>query len=205
MKKLVNLDEVKPNPDNPRTVQNEKYKKLVKSIKEFPEMLEKRSLVVDENMMVLGGNQRLKACKDAGLEKVWVDIAEGWTDDQKEEFIIKDNVSFGEWDWSMLTNASWDKLIAWGVEIDYNQSPEATEEIKQTTELIDEMGIKFSEHHDYIVILFEDQNDWIKASTLFDLQKIPTSLSPKTKKIGLGRVISAEQLFKTLESEKGNN
>jgi ParB-like chromosome segregation protein Spo0J len=81
-------------------------------------MLEKRPIVVDENMVVLGGNMRLKACKSAGLFEVWVDIAQGWTDAEKREFIIKDNIGFGEWDWDILANA-WDtkQLIDWGMDL----------------------------------------------------------------------------------------
>ena len=118
MKKLVNIAAVKENPDNPRFIKDSKFKKLVKSIKAFPEMLEKRPIVVDEQMVVLGGNMRLKACKAAGLFEVWVDIAENWTDKQKEKFIINDNVSFGEWDWDMLAN-NWDtkELIDWGLDL----------------------------------------------------------------------------------------
>ena len=81
-------------------------------------MLEKRPIVVDENMIVLGGNMRLKACKSAGLFEVWIDIAQGWTEEQKQEFIVKDNVGFGEWDWDILAN-EWDvqKLVEWGVDL----------------------------------------------------------------------------------------
>ena len=81
-------------------------------------MLEKRPIVVDENLVVLGGNMRLKACKAAGLFEVWIDIAYNWTDQQKREFIIKDNVGFGEWDWDILANA-WDEtqLIQWGLDL----------------------------------------------------------------------------------------
>jgi len=92
MKKLVNIASVKENPKNPRFIKDFKFKKLVKSIKSFPEMLEKRPIVVDENMIVLGGNMRLKACKSAGLFEVWIDVATGWTNEQKKEFIIKYNV-----------------------------------------------------------------------------------------------------------------
>ena len=79
MKQQVKLYKIKGNPKNPRIIKNDKFKKLVKSIKEFPQMLEKRPIVVDEDLMVLGGNMRLKASKDAGLKEVWIDIAEGWT------------------------------------------------------------------------------------------------------------------------------
>ena len=95
MKHLIKLNEIKPNKDNPRIIKDVKFKKLVKSIKDFPEMLELRPIVVDENLMVLGGNMRTKACKEAGLTEVWVDVAKGLTTQQKEEFIIKDNSWIG--------------------------------------------------------------------------------------------------------------
>jgi DNA modification methylase len=126
------LPQVKENPDNPRFIKDSKFKKLVQSIKAFPEMLEKRPIVVDEDMVVLGGNMRLKACKSAGLFEVWVDIAEGWSQEQKEEFIIKDNVGFGEWDWDILAN-EWDVnlLDEWGLDLPPmfdDPEPEATED-----------------------------------------------------------------------------
>jgi len=118
MKQKVNIASVKENPDNPRFIKDSKFKKLVKSIKAFPEMLEKRPIVVDEDMVVLGGNMRLKACKSAGLFEVWIDIAEGWTEEQKREFIVKDNVGFGEWDWDILAN-EWDvdQVKDWGLDL----------------------------------------------------------------------------------------
>lgn len=118
MIKKVNIKEIKENPNNPRYVVDSKFKKLVKSIKEFPEMLEKRPIVVDENMIVLGGNMRLKACKSAGLFEVYIHQAMGWTEEQKQEFIIKDNVGFGDWDWDILAN-EWDvkELNDWGLHL----------------------------------------------------------------------------------------
>ena len=138
MKKLVNIAEVKENPSNPRFIKDSKFKKLVKSIKAFPEMLEKRPIVVDEDMVVLGGNMRLKACKSAGLFEVWVDIAEGWSQEQKDEFIIKDNVGFGDWDWDILAN-EWDveALDDWGLDLPPmfdDPEPEATEDYYEEPE-----------------------------------------------------------------------
>ena len=97
-------------------------------IQEFPEMLEKRPIVVDEDMMVLGGNMRLKASKEAGLKEVWIDIAEGWTQEQKDEFIVKDNVGFGEWEWDMLAN-DWNSsiLAEWGVDVWQNEDDKETD------------------------------------------------------------------------------
>jgi len=114
----VKISEVKTNPKNPRLIKDDKFKKLVKSIQEFPEMLELRPIVVDENNIVLGGNMRLKACKEAGLKEVFIVKAEGLTELQKDEFIVKDNVGFGEWDWDMLAN-EWDveKIQDWGLDL----------------------------------------------------------------------------------------
>jgi len=114
----VNVNEVKTNPKNPRLIKDDKFRKLVKSIQEFPQMLELRPIVVDENNIVLGGNMRLKACKEAGLKEVYIVKADNLTELQKDEFIVKDNVGFGEWDWDMLAN-EWDtdKLDEWGLDL----------------------------------------------------------------------------------------
>ena len=114
----VKISEVKTNPKNPRLIKDDKFRKLVKSIQEFPEMLELRPIVVDENNIVLGGNMRLKACKEAGLKEVYIVKADNLTELQKDEFIVKDNVGFGEWDWDMLAN-EWDteKLDEWGLDL----------------------------------------------------------------------------------------
>ena len=124
----VKITEIKTNPKNPRLIKDDKFRKLVKSIEEFPQMLELRPIVVDENNIVLGGNMRLKACKEAGLKEVFIVSAENLTEQQKDEFIVKDNVGFGEWDWDMLAN-EWDAelLNDWGLfvpemptEVDYS-------------------------------------------------------------------------------------
>jgi DNA modification methylase len=114
----VKISEIKKNPNNPRTIKDEKFAKLVKSVKDFPEMLRLRPIVVNEDMVVLGGNMRLKACKEAGLKVVPIIKASDLTEDKQREFIIKDNVGFGEWDWEMLAN-EWEneKLEEWGVEL----------------------------------------------------------------------------------------
>ena len=127
MKQQVKISKVKGNPSNPRIIKNDKFKKLVKSIQEFPEMLKLRPIVVDEDFMVLGGNMRLKASKDAGLSEVWIDIAEGLTEEQKKEFIVKDNVGFGEWEWDMLAN-EWDsiELAEWGLDVWENEDDKQT-------------------------------------------------------------------------------
>tara|TARA_R100001594_G_scaffold31677_2_gene59059 strand:- start:3285 stop:4016 length:732 start_codon:yes stop_codon:yes gene_type:complete len=122
MKKQIKLYKIKGNSNNPRLIKDDKFKKLVKSIQEFPEMLKLRPIVVDEDMMVLGGNMRLKASKEAGFKEVWIEVAEGLTEEQKKEFIVKDNVGFGEWEWDMLAN-EWDsvQLAEWGLDVWQNE------------------------------------------------------------------------------------
>lgn len=117
MMQKVKITEVKTNPNNPRLIKDDKFKKLVKSIKEFPQMLELRPIVVNDDMVVLGGNMRLKACKEAGLKEVPIIKASDLTDEQQKEFIVKDNVGFGEWDWDVLAN-EWDsvQLEDWGID-----------------------------------------------------------------------------------------
>ena len=115
--KEVKINSVKANKDNPRIIKDDKFRKLVKSIEEFPEMLKLRPIVVNNDMVVLGGNMRLKACKEAGLKNVHIIKAEDLTEEQQKQFIVKDNVGFGEWDWDILAN-EWDseKLEDWGLD-----------------------------------------------------------------------------------------
>ena len=157
MKQQVKISKVKGNPDNPRIIKNDKFKKLVKSIQEFPEMLKLRPIVVDEDFMVLGGNMRLKASKDAGLKEVWIDIAEGLTEEQKKEFIVKDNVGFGEWEWDMLAN-EWDsvQLAEWGLDVWQNE-----DDVEDIEEVID---------------FNEDVNFIIKCENLKELEELKDKL-----------------------------
>ena len=117
MEKL-NIAAINPNEENPRFITDAKFKKLVKSIKDFPEMLEARPLVIDEDNVVLGGNMRLKALKAAGVFEIPVKRVEGWTAKQKKEFIIKDNLGYGEWDWELVANI-WEveEIAEWGLDI----------------------------------------------------------------------------------------
>jgi DNA modification methylase len=114
----MRIEEIRPNPSNPRYIKDDKFKKLVDSIKAFPQMLELRPLVIDENNIVLGGNLRLRDCIEAGLTDVPVTQVMNFTKDQKEEFIIKDNSSYGAWDWDVLANEWDDKpLEDWGLDL----------------------------------------------------------------------------------------
>ena len=141
--RVVKIGEVKPNPDNPRLIKDDKFKKLVASIQSFPQMLEIRPIVVNDQMIVLGGNMRLKACKEAGLKTVTIIDASDLTEEQQREFVIKDNVGFGEWDWNDLAN-NWDpeQLMDWGLDIP-DFKPLEVEAVEDDYEIPDEIKSDF--------------------------------------------------------------
>jgi ParB-like chromosome segregation protein Spo0J len=113
----VSISKVIVNPDNPRIIKDYKFSKLVKSIREFPQMLKLRPIVVNDKNIILGGNMRYKASLEAGLDEVYIVKAEDLTEEQQREFIIKDNVGFGEWDWDMLGNQfEYEQLEDWGLD-----------------------------------------------------------------------------------------
>ena len=129
--KTANL---RTNPNNPRAIRKDQLNKLVKSLEEFPEMLEARPIVIDKEGTVLGGNMRLKAAQLAGLDEVPVYVRE-WDEDKDGQFIIKDNVSFGEWDWEMVgNNEDPEQLQEWGMTIpwDNNEGEEQQEDTPNT-------------------------------------------------------------------------
>ena len=149
--KEINIGLIKPNPKNPRTISADKFEKLKKSIQDFPAMLKLRPLVVDEKNIVLGGNMRLKALQELGYKKVWVERADKLTKEQKKEFITKDNIGYGEWDWDVLVK-DWDvkELEGWGLdfieEIDFDniESNELRQSAAQSKEVTcPECGHKF--------------------------------------------------------------
>ena len=152
----MNINEIKPNPSNPRIIKDDKFKKLVKSIQDFPQMLELRPIVIDENNIVLGGNMRLKACIEAGLKDVPVKQAKELTEEQKKEFIVKDNVGYGEWDWDDLAN-NWDDqlLTEWGLDIPNFDAGSFADQNKELSidDVTDSMSInlKYTEEEYYIV------------------------------------------------------
>jgi DNA modification methylase len=114
----IKVSEIRPNPNNPRVIKDDKFKKLVQSITDFPQMLELRPIVVNDDMIALGGNMRLKALEHLGIEETYIIKAKELTDKQEQEFIIKDNVGYGEWDWEQLAN-EWDveDLDEWGLDL----------------------------------------------------------------------------------------
>ena len=114
----MKIQDIKPNPNNPRLIKDDKFKKLCQTLKDFPEMLELRPIVVNRDHIILGGNMRYKAAKEIGLKEIPVKVADNLTPDQEREFLIKDNTSGGEWDWEVLAN-EWnsEKLEEWGLDL----------------------------------------------------------------------------------------
>jgi hypothetical protein len=203
MKQQVKLYKIKGNPKNPRIIKNDKFKKLVKSIQEFPEMLEKRPIVVDEDMMVLGGNMRLKASKEAGLKEVWIDIAEGWTQEQKDEFIVKDNVGFGDWEYDMLAN-EWDsvKLAEWGLDVWQNEDDIKEIQNPENVESENPFATELDRESNYIVLKFDNDIDWIQAKTIFNLKtETARRQNGKPWSSGIGRVLNGAEAINKLTNE----
>jgi hypothetical protein len=132
------------NPRNPRIIRDAKFKKLVQSVRSFPQMLDLRPIVVDADMMVLGGNMRLRACIEAGFAEVPIIKASDLTEEQKAEFIIKDNVGFGEWDWEALAN-EWEaeQLDEWGLDVPFagHEANEMSEDDLDMEEEFDPIGV----------------------------------------------------------------
>jgi ParB-like chromosome segregation protein Spo0J len=137
------INKIKSNPNNPRVIKDDKFKKLVQSLKDLPEMAQVRPIVVNQDMIVLGGNMRLKAMKEAGWKEAPVAIVD-WDEDKQRQFIIKDNVGFGDWDWDMLAN-EWDdeQLNEWGLdtikhdwkELDYIEEEISAPKLKNENEI----------------------------------------------------------------------
>jgi hypothetical protein len=139
---LIPIGKIKPNPNNPRVIKDDKFHKLVESVKSFPEMSEVREIVVNKDMVILGGNMRYRAMKEAGIKEVHVRVVD-WPEEKQKEFVIKDNVSGGEWDWDVLAN-EWDAedLDDWGLDAPIYEEPE----IDLKTEEPDFTQITFTVH-----------------------------------------------------------
>lgn len=164
-KQIVPIEKVKLSPYNPRVIKNNKFTKLMKSLMEFPEMLQLRPIVVDEDMIVLGGNMRLRACMELGLKEVPIVVAEGLNEEQKKEFVIKDNAAFGEWDWDLLAN-EWEiqDLSDWGIDIPASYFDSDIEPEFDAQQLDKDLDIYINNKIKQIVLYFDnDQYKYVLA------------------------------------------
>lgn len=161
----VKIGDIKTNPSNPRIIKDYKFKKLVKSIKDFPEMLKIRPIVVNKDNMILGGNMRYKACQEANINEVYIIKADNLTEDQEKEFLIKDNSGFGEWDWDILAN-EWksEDLDDWGIDL-----PKSWD---QEEEILDTNDVEKSDYLSIVVVAYEDAEDLDKITTLYELDSM---------------------------------
>jgi ParB-like chromosome segregation protein Spo0J len=194
----MKLSQLKSNPNNPRLIKDEKFKKLVTSLREFPEMMEKRPMVcvtdTDGKLYPLGGNMRLKALKEIGYKEIpdnWVMLADEWSEEKRKEFVIKDNVSFGEFDWDTLAN-EWDveELTEWGLDIPNFEKIDKMED-GETIEC--EKSVQLEPPMEYILIMAEPNSvDWEELKEMLKLKMVRRGGYKKGSafdSIGLERVL----------------
>lgn len=168
----VSIGKVHLSANNPRVIKNDKFRKLVKSIKEFPDMLKVRPIVVDDEMTVLGGNMRLRACIEAELKEVYIIKVSEFTDEQKKEFVIKDNSSFGEWDWDLLAN-EWniESLSDWGLDIPASYFDEDVEPDFDMDELDKDLDTYINSKVKQITLYFDNQQYEYVLAKLEEIMK----------------------------------
>jgi hypothetical protein len=169
----VPINTIKANPNNPRIIKDDKFAKLVKSITEFPQMLNLRPIVVNDDMVVLGGNMRLKACKEAGLKDIPIIKASELTEQQQKEFIVKDNVGYGEWNWDDLAN-NWDaeELTEWGLDVWNNNLNDELLSIDNTIDNVKDSSPKITdEGYSLFEIVMLHENKLILLDVINQLKR----------------------------------
>ena len=208
----IHISKITPNADNPRTIDKVSFKKLKKSLEDFDTMLKLRPIVVDETMTIIGGNMRYRALQELGVKEVpylvltEAEIEEAIAKYQAKgvektrqdiiaEFVVKDNASFGQWDFDMLANDMHEMpLTDWGVDV-----PVLTEQAE-----IEEQEIEFSEYldesHNYVVLLFDNDVDWLSAQTHFKLKSVHSKRqNGKPWSKGIGRVVNGAEYLKSIK------
>lgn len=210
---MIKLKDIKPNPDNPRLIRDEKFTKLLNSIKEFPKMMELRPIVVDNDGMILGGNMRYKALKELGykeIKKEWVKRADDLTPEEVERFIVVDNVGFGEWDVDLLLNKwSQEELEYWGVEIPEKFLEDIKDEddfVRRFESIDDENALypiipRFDEKNEIFIIVSDSEVDSNYLREILSMQKMGSYKNDKVSKsnvIHIKDVINAMQNSDTL-------
>jgi len=163
----MKLSELKPNPDNPRVIKDAKFEKLKQSIQDFPKMMSLRPIIVDNNNVILGGNMRLRALQDLKYKEIpddWVKRADELTEEEKKQFIIKDNVGFGEWDWDLLAN-EWDnqELNDWGLDV-WQEEKEKADVVTKEIEPYKQTHILLSFEPDKLLEIQSHINEILKIS-----------------------------------------
>jgi len=198
---VVKISDLKINPENPRFIRDEKFKQLKERLKSHPEHLGQRPIIVDSDLMILGGNMRYRAAKDLGWIEIPISRAENWKPEDLKEFIITDNLGFGEWDYDLLYN-EWDADYLEGIGMDLPHSADDREEMGNPENEQSEkpFATELDQESNYIVLKFTKDIDWIQAKTLFGI-KTETAKRPNGKawSSGVGRVIEGVEAIRKLQ------
>jgi ParB-like chromosome segregation protein Spo0J len=193
---ILPITKIKENPDNPRIITKADFEKLKRQIKGFPKMMRVKPLILDPDGVILGGNQRFRACKALGWKEIPTETV-SWTEIEKQQFIIQDNTHAGVWDYDILANTHDAKnLIEWGVDV-----PVLNEKAE-----IEEQEIEFSEYLDesnnYIVLTFDNDIDWLSAQTHFNLKSVYSKRqNGKPWSKGIGRVINGADYLDDIKDD----
>ena len=173
---MIKLSTIKPNANNPRIIRNEKFEKLKRSIEEFPEMMELRPIIVDETNTIIGGNMRFRALQELGKKEVpnsWIKKASELTEDQKKRFVITDNASFGEWEWSdLIQDWNFEKLTEWGIDVPDIQSSDLVSYVNsgdENSEWANMPEFKIAEKDIKLIIYFNsesERDDFVKEKQI---------------------------------------
>jgi hypothetical protein len=193
---LTPIGDIKPNPENPRVIKDKQFRKLVQSVKDDPWMLKLRPLVVDKDMVVIGGNMRLKACQEAGFTEIPTVQDSALTEEQKKAFIVKDNLSYGEWDWPQLDPWDQEQLEEWGLEVPLLNDKLQVEKVEPEIEITEEI----LEEHNYVVFTFDNKLDWQVAKELFNIKTVAKDGFTETyMQKGVGRVKKGAELIEMIQ------
>jgi len=202
----MKLSDIHVNPANPRIIKDDRFKKLVKSISEFPKMMELRPIIIDNDMMILGGNMRFKALKELKYKDIpagWVKRAEELTDEEKRRFIIEDNIGFGDWDFDALQDWDRDQLIDWGLEFG-----KEIDKMKDGETIEFERSIQIEPPMEYILILSEPNSiEWEEIKERLKLMKVRRGGYRKGSPfddIGLERVLRWEDFKERMNVDSGS-
>tara|TARA_R110000765_G_scaffold359779_1_gene450100 strand:- start:536 stop:1123 length:588 start_codon:yes stop_codon:yes gene_type:complete len=193
---ILPIAKIKQNPDNPRTITKADFEKLKRQIKGFPEMMRVKPLILDPDGMILGGNQRYRACIALGWKEIPTETV-SWSEIQKQQFIIQDNTHAGVWDYDLLANRfDAENLIEWGVDVPVlNEKAEIQEQEIEFSEYLDESN-------NYIVLTFDNDIDWLSAQTHFKLKSVYSKRqNGKTWSKGIGRVINGANYLDDIKDE----
>ena len=206
---LMSINDIKENENNPRTITQGKFRKLVNSIKSFPKMIQYRPLIVNKEGIVLGGNMRLKALKECGFTEIPVIVADDFTEQEELEFIVKDNLPYGEWDLDALANMyDIDVLREWGfsaADLAFTGIIEEEDESQWDADPIYPLAPRISEKHDYVMIVCDNAINYNNLLMKLDMEY---NKDYKCDRVGMGRVITYEDFIKRIDegnSKSGDN